>query len=221
MEIDRSYIVETPGCFLLYVGGTYTLPYLWCRILSWYYSRIKIQFQHISLAHCDLLKRLFWTSRHRRLLFHLLILYEFSQNFCRRLTIHKSIHFQEIRSGPDLNRSLHRTPNNFCKTAFAFPASKLWDMLWTIMKQSLLLSLTGFKRQMLHYFFLKYLYAWILFCFLTMLWPHLLNSVIRCLVFCFLYVPIPLSYIYHTWFRQLWCFPCKKFKTLKHWLVIN
>lgn len=34
LENDRSYILETPGCFLLYVGGTYTLPHLWCHILS-------------------------------------------------------------------------------------------------------------------------------------------------------------------------------------------
>lgn len=36
--------------------------------------------------------------------FILLILYKFSQTFCRKLTIHRSIHFQEIRSGPEPNQ---------------------------------------------------------------------------------------------------------------------
>lgn len=54
VELVRSYILETPGCFLLYVGGTYTLPHLWCHTLSSDYRKIKTPFRHISLVHYDL-----------------------------------------------------------------------------------------------------------------------------------------------------------------------
>lgn len=125
-----------------------------------------MQFQNISLAHSDLLKWLFWTSRHA-LLFHHINTLGASQKVCRRLIIH----FLEIRSDLDLNMLLHRIPNNFYKLTFAFPASKLWDMPWLLWSNFLkfffnlifFLSLTSFKRQMHHFLFLKYLCAWLCF----------------------------------------------------------
>lgn len=170
-----------------------------------------MQFQNISLAHSDLLKWLFWTNRHA-LLFHHINTLGASQQVCRRLIIH----FQKIRSDLDLNMLLHRIPNNFCKLTFAFPASKLWDMPWLLGSFFFIIFfvLDQLQKTNASLSFPEIpLCMTLVFCFLTMLWPDLLNAAICFLAFCLVYVPIPLSYAYHTCLWQLWCLLCKNYKT--------
>lgn len=121
MEADLSYTLGTPGCFLLPTGGSGTLLQLHYPILQHshfvpsllsYLILTLWQFQHLSLARCDFLKWPVQTSRHQRFL------------FSERLSTHRNIHFQDIRSSPALSILSHRLSN-------AFPASELlWSHLF-------------------------------------------------------------------------------------------